>query len=83
MRYNKLSFTILIIIVLSLVYILKYENNDAISFESYVGNTEIDYGTVESIQAERANLDSTIWKNEVLAQRYEESVIALWDSIRI
>ena len=83
MRYNKLSFTILFIIVLSLVYILKYENNDAISFESYFGNTEIDYGTVESIQAERANLDSTIWKNEVLAQRYEESVIALWDSIRI
>ena len=83
MRYNKLLFTILIIVVFSLVYILKYGYNDAISFESYVGNTEIDYGTVESIQVERAILDSTIWKNEVLAQRYEESVIALWDSIRI
>ena len=83
MRYNKLLFIILIIILLSLVYILKYDNKDVISFESYVGNTEIDYGSVENIQNERANLDSTIWKNEVLAQRYEESVIALWDSIRI
>ncbi|SVD75173.1 uncharacterized protein METZ01_LOCUS428027, partial [marine metagenome] len=83
MRYKKLIFATLIIVLFSLVYILKYDNKYAISIESYVDDTEIDYGTVENVQAERANLDSTIWKNEVLAQRYEESVIALWDSIRI
>ncbi len=37
---------------------------------------------VEEVKQERRALDETVWSMEVLAQRYEESFVKLWDDLR-
>lgn len=83
MNYKKPLIILLILASISTVYFYLYSIKDKIEIEKYLNDEEIDYGTVENIKSERKELDSTIWRNEVLAQKYEESVVALWDSIRI
>ena len=59
-----------------------YHSNE-IELDDFLDRNEIDYGSVDNIISEREGLDSTIWKNEVLAQIYEQSIVSLWDSIRL
>ena len=37
---------------------------------------------VESLVRKRAELDQTVWADEVLAQQYEDTFVALWDDLR-
>ena len=37
---------------------------------------------IAEIIQERASLDSTVWKTEVVAQRHEDVFVALWDKLR-
>ena len=37
---------------------------------------------ISDIEQERKNLDDKIWSEEVKAQRYDETFIALWDNLR-
>ena len=83
MQNTKLIIPIIIVLAFALVYLFTEKQNTDKAIESYLNDEEIDYGTVENIIAERESLDNTVWKDEVQAQKYEESIIALWDSIRI
>jgi hypothetical protein len=38
--------------------------------------------TVDALVDERNRLDATVWEKEVLAQRYEDFFVALWDKLR-
>ena len=59
-----------------------YHSNE-IELDDFLDRNEINYGSVDNIKSEREELDSTIWKDEVLAQIYEQSIVSLWDSIRL
>ena len=59
-----------------------YHSNE-IELDDFLDRNEINYGSVDNIISEREGLDSTIWKDEVLAQIYEQSIVSLWDSIRL
>jgi hypothetical protein len=37
---------------------------------------------VDRLTSERESLDKTVWSNEVLAQKYEEPFVRLWDELR-
>ena len=58
-------------------------HSNEIELDDFLDRNEIDYGSVDNIISEREGLDSTIWKDEVLAQIYEQSIVSLWDSIRL
>ena len=83
MQNTKLIIPIIIVLAFALVYLFSEKQSTDKAIESYLNDEEIDYGTVENIIAERESLNNTVWKDEVQAQKYEESIIALWDSIRI
>jgi len=84
MNFNKYLIIPLTFIFIVGFLILKQINNEGnLELDSLILGNQIDYGTVENIVAERKELDSTIWKDEVLAQLYEQSIVALWDSIRL
>ena len=71
------------ILFISLIIFLFSYRNDEIELESFINENKIEYGSIENIISERKALDSTIWKDEVLAQLYEQTVVTLWDSIRL
>ena len=84
MKFNKYLIIPLTFIFIVGFLILKQINNEGnLELDSLILENQIDYGTVENIVAERKGLDSTLWKDEVLAQLYEQSIVALWDSIRL
>ena len=37
--------------------------------------------SLEAWRAQRTRLDETVWTNEKLAQRYEQTLVALWDAL--
>ena len=37
---------------------------------------------LHDLETRRAQLDATVWQQEVQAQRYEESIVRLWDKLR-
>ena len=71
-----------ILFISSIIFIFSNEDNE-VELESFINDNKIEYGSIENIISERKALDSTIWKDEVLAQLYEQSVVTLWDSIRL
>ena len=64
----------LILSISSIIFIFSYGDNE-IELESFINDKKIEYGSIENIISERKALDSTIWKDEVLAQLYEQSVV--------
>ena len=46
------------------------------------GPSEQAAAQVNQIVAQRKELDETIWKDEELAQQYEEVFVKLWDNLR-
>ena len=78
--FNAISF-ISAIYLIPLISCSNSENE--IKINEFIAESEIDYGSVDNIITERKELDSTLWKDEVLAQVYEQSIVSLWDSIRI
>ena len=79
---NLIALISFALILGSIIFIFLNDNNE-IDLESFINKNKIEYGSIENIISERRELDSTIWKDEVLAQLYEQSVVALWDSIRL
>ena len=82
MNKNLIALISLVLILCSIIFIFLNDNNE-IDLDSFINKNKIEYGSIENIISERKELDSTIWKDEVLAQLYEQSVVALWDSIRL
>ena len=81
---NKYIFnTISFISAIYLIPLISCSNSEKeIKINEFIAESEIDYGSVDNIITEK-KLDSTLWKDEVLAQVYEQSIVSLWDSIRI
>ena len=57
-----------------------YEQGQQVSQRE--GPTEQAAAQVNQIVAQRKELDETIWKDEELAQQYEEVFVKLWDDLR-
>ena len=82
---NKINLIIVSIpLILILLMLINYNYNaNEIELDDFLNENKINYGSVDNIISERKGLDSTIWKDEVLAQIYEQSIVSLWDSIRL
>ena len=81
-KINIIIVSIPLILVILMLFNYDYHSNE-IELDDFLDRNEIDYGSVDNIISEREGLDSTIWKDEVLAQIYEQSIVSLWDSIRL
>ena len=81
-KINRTIISIPLIIILLMLFNYDY-NSNKVDLDDYLDKNEINYGSVDNIISERKGLDSTIWKDEVMAQIYEQSIVSLWDSIRL
>ena len=81
-KINIIIVSIPLILIILMLFNYDYHSNE-IELDDFLDRNEIDYGSVDNIISEREGLDSTIWKDEVLAQIYEQSIVSLWDSIRL
>ncbi len=79
-RVVGIGITILVIVT-SVAYVFSNRHNETkITTHEYEGvNDEVVIG---QIAAERKNLNATVWSDEVMAQKYEEPFIDLWDKMR-
>ncbi len=77
---NKYIFnTISFMSAIYLIPLISCSNSEKeININEFIAESEIDYGSVDNIITERKELDSTLWKDEVLAQVYEQSIVSLW-----
>ena len=81
-KINIIIVSIPLILIILMLFNYDYHPNE-IELDDFLDKNEINYGSVDNIISERKELDSTIWKDEVLAQIYEQSIVSLWDSIRL
>tara|TARA_X000000950_G_scaffold221862_1_gene267229 strand:- start:14758 stop:17124 length:2367 start_codon:yes stop_codon:yes gene_type:complete len=81
-KINRIIVSIPLILIILMLFNYDFHSNE-IELDDFLDRNEIDYGSVDNIISEREGLDSTIWKDEVLAQIYEQSIVSLWDSIRL
>ena len=73
---NKINIAIVsipLILIILMLFNYDYHSNE-IELDDFLDRNEINYGSVDNIISERKGLDSTIWKDEVLAQIYEQSI---------
>ncbi len=86
----------ILVIVISVIYVFNRRQNatettthenESIVDEPVVDESAVDPGVIDvavigRIVEERKKLNTTVWSDEVTAQKYEEPFIDLWDNLR-